>query len=159
MFAARGIAVVIGAEHHASLLGPLGASFLSLDIWVAAEDADEAAELLRDLRAGGAAETPPDADADAEDTDLDAFYQQRRRAGIATALALFITFGTGHMSTGAWFRGALLAAAEAIGIRFVVDADRIGWVIIIATVAVDVIGALSRVYRDPRLPAARVHRS
>src|SRR5215831_13046420 len=50
VFAARGIPVVIGAEHHASLLGPIGSSFLSLDIWVAEEDAEDAAALLRDLR-------------------------------------------------------------------------------------------------------------
>jgi hypothetical protein len=56
MFAARGIHAVVGAEHHASLLGPLGGGFLSLDIWVATEDAEDAGALLRDLReraAGG----------------------------------------------------------------------------------------------------------
>jgi len=53
MFAARGMPVVIGAEHHASLLPVLGGGFLSLDIWVAGADAEDASALLRDLRAGG----------------------------------------------------------------------------------------------------------
>src|SRR4051812_12815132 len=56
VFAARGVGVVIGAEHHASLLGPIGGSFLSLDIWVARDEAEEAAALLRDLREGGPGE-------------------------------------------------------------------------------------------------------
>lgn len=65
MFAARGIPVVIGAEHHAGLLGPIGGAFLTLDIWVAADDAEEAAELLRDLREGDA-DSAPDPTADFE---------------------------------------------------------------------------------------------
>jgi hypothetical protein len=60
MFAARGLAVVIGAEHHASLLGPIYGAFLSLDIWVDRDDAEEAGTLLRDLRESdpNAAPTP-----------------------------------------------------------------------------------------------------
>ena len=50
MFSARGIPVVVGAEHHSSMLGGLGGGFLSLDIWVAEEDSEEAAALLRDVR-------------------------------------------------------------------------------------------------------------
>jgi hypothetical protein len=52
MFSAHGIAVAIGAEHHASLLGPMGGSFLSLDISVDEEDREEAVALLRDFREG-----------------------------------------------------------------------------------------------------------
>ena len=131
MFAARGIPVVIGAEHHASLLGPLGASFLSLDIWVAEEDAEEAAALLRDLRepsanavsgdsANGAVADAGDADGEhadagesaapeAEDASGDSVRMQierRRRTGLALLLGCFITFGTAHMSTRAWLRGS-----------------------------------------------------
>src|SRR5258705_6394707 len=100
MFAARGIDVVIGAEHHASLLGPIGASFLSLDIWVASDDAEEAAALLRDLReagpadagddaaAGGEAEAAPSAAPNKDDDDeiaheMKARLDRRRRAGLA----------------------------------------------------------------------------
>ena len=50
VFDAHEIGVVIGAEHHASLLGPVGGAFLSLDVWVAEADAEEAAALLHDLR-------------------------------------------------------------------------------------------------------------
>lgn len=53
MLSARGITVVVGAENHSSMLGGLGGGFLSLDIWVAEEDAEEAAALLRDLREPG----------------------------------------------------------------------------------------------------------
>jgi hypothetical protein len=68
MFAARGIHAVVGAEHHASLLGPLGASFLSLDIWVDEEVAEEAAELLHDFR-GRNVEDEPDESNDDEHGD------------------------------------------------------------------------------------------
>jgi putative signal transducing protein len=67
-FDARGIALSIGAEHHATLLGPLYGAFLSLDIWVAEEDAEEAAALLQDLREGHAS-APDDDAADADDPD------------------------------------------------------------------------------------------
>jgi hypothetical protein len=67
MFAARGIRAVVGAEHHANLLGPLGCGFLSLDIWVAADDADDAAALLCDLR-----ESQQRGDAGPHGEDIDA---------------------------------------------------------------------------------------
>src|SRR5580765_1989056 len=142
MFAARGIAVVIAAEHHASLLGAIGSGFLSLDIWVAAEDAEDAAALLRDLResdAGDAAGAP-----DGDHFDVQAYTERRRRTGLAILLACFVTFGTGHMVTGAWLRGVLLAAIETLGIRLLVHGNRIGSALIVATVAADLIGALWR---------------
>lgn len=86
MFAARGIQVVIGAEHHAGLLGPIGGAFLSLDIWVAEDAAEDAAELLRDLREGDA-ETAPDPtagldpDDQAFDDDGDGEWRVRGAAG------------------------------------------------------------------------------
>src|SRR5262249_50697375 len=60
VFAARDIHVVIGTEHHASVLTGLGGGFVSFDIWVSEEDAEEASELLRDLRERGAEATPED---------------------------------------------------------------------------------------------------
>ena len=172
MFAARGIDVVIAAEHHASLLGAIGSSFLSLDIWVAAAVADEACALLRDLREshtaadhevdGDAVDGENDADANAID---DAAYvqartEQRQRTGLAILLACFITFGTGHMVTGAWLRGIVLAAIETVGIRVLIRGDRAGALVIVAAVAADLIGALWRLhgmYR-PTLPTATLHR-
>jgi hypothetical protein len=68
VFAAHGIGAVIGAEHHAGLLGPLGGAFLSLDISVAEDDAEDAVALLRDLRERSAGGAPGDEDED-EDED------------------------------------------------------------------------------------------
>ncbi len=186
MFAARGIPVVIGAEHHASLLGPLGASFLSLDIWVAEEDAEEAAALLRDLRepsanavsgdsANGAVADAGDADGEhadagesaapeAEDASGDSVRMQierRRRTGLALLLGCFITFGTAHMSTRAWLRGIALAGLEVAGFRYVAAGDRLGPVLVIAAIIGDVVGAVWRIrtLSSTQLPVARVRRS
>ena len=173
MFTARGIGVVIGAEHHASLLGPIGGAFLSLDIWVAAEDAEEAAALLRDLREGHATgaedeAAPPDGEASAappDEYDDELAYErririeQRRRAGLAILLGCFVTFGTAHMVTGAWARGLVLAATEVAGIRYLALGEKFGTAIILAAVIADLTGALWRLRTQRTLPTARVHRS
>jgi hypothetical protein len=181
VFAARGIAVVIGAEHHASLLGPIGGAFLSLDLWVASEDAEDAIALLRDLREGGSADgqadagtdgpggaddqaIPGQAEADAEDAaELDherrIRAEQRRRASLALLLGCFVTFGTAHMVTGAWARGVVLAALEAIGIRYLVLGQKFGTAIILAAVITDLVGALWRLRLQRTLPTARIHRA
>jgi hypothetical protein len=171
VFAARGIGVVIGAEHHASLLGPIGGAFLSLDIWVASEDAEEAAALLCDLREGHAAgrdAAQPDGEAGAappdEDDDELAYERklrtdQRQRAGLAILLGCFVTFGTAHMVTGAWARGLVLAATEVVGVRALVVGEKFGTAIILAAVIADLTGALWRLRRQRTLPTARVHRS
>src|SRR4051794_38779239 len=110
MFAAHDIHAVVGGEQHASLMGALGGSFISLDIWVSSDEAEEASALLADLRAQHH-ETPDDEDADDEDeeslqaSDVGARVMQRRQIGIALMLAFFISFGTAHLSTRAWFRG------------------------------------------------------
>lgn len=181
VFAARGVGVVIGAEHHASLLGPIGGSFLSLDIWVARDEAEEAAALLRDLREGGPGEdeaggaldeaaeagaepASPDEPGEPDDDDGELDHErkvrteQRRRAGLAILLGCFVTFGTAHMATGAWARGLVLAAIEVIGIRYLVLGDHSGTAIILAAVTADLIGAMWRLRRQRTLPAARVHR-
>ena len=69
MLSARGISVVVGAENHSSMLGGLGGGFLSLDIWVAEEDSDEAAALLRDLREPGLSGAGFHDDDDLDDAD------------------------------------------------------------------------------------------
>lgn len=173
VFTARGIGVVIGAEHHASLLGPIGGAFLSLDIWVAAEDAEEAAALLRDLREGHAAGEEVDAEAaaagagppDQDEDDGELAYErklrieQRRRVGLVILLGCFVTFGTAHMVTGAWARGAALATIEVIGIRSLALGDKLGTAIILAAVIADLVGALWRLRIQRTLPTARVHRA
>ena len=177
MFAARGIGVVIGAEHHASLLGPLGGSFLSLDIWVASDDAEEAAALLHDLRTGGQAADGEAADGEAADAadagaepdlpdedDRELEYEhrtrieQRRRASLAILLGCFITFGTAHMATGAWARGLVLAAVEMVGLRYLLLGERFGTAIILAAVITDLTGALWRLRKRQALPTARILR-
>lgn len=197
MFSARGIPVVVGAENHSSMLGGLGGSFLSLDIWVAGDVAEEATALLRDVRDPDAGwhddldeageddreaeqgELAPDGDetsfstsqADAAaalaataspDDARDAFHlriDRRRRTGIALLLGCCITFGTAHMFTRAWLRGIALGALELMGILRVAAGERGGTLAIVGAVAVDVIGAVWRVWTQPRpaLPEARLH--
>ena len=174
MFAARGIAVVTGAGHHASPLGAIGGSFLSLDIWVAPEDAAEAVELLRDLRGGRAAgedeAAPPDGEASAappddndDDNDLEherrIRSEQRSRAGLAILLGCFVTFGTAHMVAGAWVRALVLATTEVVGIRCLMVGEKFGTAIILAAVIADLTGALWRLRGQRNLPVARIHRS
>jgi len=174
VFAARGIEVVIAAEHHASLLGSIGSNFLSLDIWVDGDDADDATALLRDLRegvagdaAGDAAADPaapaPDSDDDDDDgpDDVRARTFRRRRTGVAILLGCCVTFGTAHMVTGAWRRGIALAVLEFVGLLQILRGRGLGAPLVIAAIACDVIGALLRVHMASRtsLPIARVRRS
>jgi hypothetical protein len=67
MLSARGIPVVVGAENHSSMLGGLGGGFLSLDIWVAEEDSEEAIALLRDVREPRNADLEDLGEVDADD--------------------------------------------------------------------------------------------
>ena len=52
MLSAHDIESVVSGEQHANLLGGLGGGLIQLDIWVAADDAEQASELLRELREG-----------------------------------------------------------------------------------------------------------
>jgi len=171
MFAARGIPIVVGAEHHASLLGALGSSFLSLDIWVDAEDSEEASALLRDLRdrvqpeGDGAADPEgPNADDDDDDDDgpgesMQLQLDRRRRTGVVLLLGLFITFGTAHMFTRAWVRGLALGAVQIAGIFQLTHGHAVGGVAVAAAVATDFIGSLWRVRAHASdLPVARARR-
>ena len=182
VFDAHEIHVVIGAEHHASLLGPLGGAFLSLDIWVAEEDAEEAAALLHDLRERGAEATPEDEDHE-EDGDvadgsageaagqhappapsapgesLQGRLDRRRRTGTVLLLGAFVTFGTAHMFTRAWMRGIALAGLEVLGLRYIAVGNALGGVMIASAIVYDLVGAIWRVRTPPStaLPVARIH--
>jgi hypothetical protein len=179
MLSARGIVAVVGAENHSSMLGGLGGGFLSLDIWVAEEDSEEAAALLRDLREpalGIASFDEVDGDGDGDEGDgrdavrdrrvrvaSDAFHVQidrRRRTGIALLLGCCITFGTAHMFMRAWLRGIALGALELLGILQVAAGHRSGTIAIVGAVAVDVIGAVWRIWAAPPspIPEARLRR-
>jgi hypothetical protein len=175
MFAAHGVDLVVAAENHASLLGGLGGAFLSLDIWVATDDAEEASALLHDLRErddssaveAAAARAAAEADAgvatdDETDDEPSGSLQQRidrrRRTGVALLLGCCITFGTAHVFTGAWARGTLLAAIELIGIMRLAGGHALGGVAITAAILADVIGATWRVRTATSsvLPMARL---
>jgi hypothetical protein len=209
VFTAHGIHVVVGSETHASVFTGLGGGFESLDIWVDDGDAEDAAELLQDLRERSArvhgssdGDDEPDGDDDdflehvcgtgadgadceheddgaADDDDdlhelgalptavslavapgasLRIRVDRRRRTAVAMLLACCITFGTAHMFTRAWMRGFLLAAFEALGLRYVVLGDPIGGVIVASAVAFDLFGAVWRVRTSPttQLPVARL---
>lgn len=184
-FAAFELDAVIAAEHHASLLGAVGSSFLSLDIWVDGDDAEEAAALLRDLRNHGAprgeptdlaeaapapalpddtgadaANAPDPDDADDPDGDVRLRTVRRRRASVALLVGCFITFGTAHMSIGAWRRGLGLAALEVFGFWQIMHHGGFGPLTVVAAIVGDLIGtlALVRAANRPALPAARVRR-
>ena len=178
VFAARGLHVVIGAEHHGGMFAGLGA-FLSLDIWVAAEDAEDAAELLQDLRESDASEPSPDGDdgdaADAGDTaDEDAAdpadharaeaddpaaaaaalsIEQRSLLRRNTAYVLLLGgvfgFGTAHLFTGAWGRGFFLAALQIAGFVSAISGSSMGLAVLAAARLVDLFGALWRVRTAP----------
>jgi hypothetical protein len=90
MFAAHGIPAVVGAEHHAGMLGGLGGGLLSLDIWVDGEDQEEAVALLRDFREDSGDDGNDDDDDDAFEGEPDAAaHDAADAAGDAAG-----TFGT-----------------------------------------------------------------
>ena len=169
-FGAHGIHVVIGAEHHAGMLGGLGGPFLSLDIWVDSAEAEEAIALLRDVRGEGsddaaehAAEEPLPGEHEPEDDspEVEQMIQRRRGTGLVLLLGCCITFGTAHMSTGAWGRGMVLAGLEVLGFRYLMSAPALGAVMVIGAIVYDVIGSLVRVRRigsRPELPQARIRK-
>lgn len=166
MFDAHGIDVTIAGEQHASLLGPLNGSFISLDIWVQPDDAERASELLADMRAKQAEHTPPDEDEDDDErqagASLDMRLARRKRTGVALLLAFCVSFGTAHLSAGAWLRGLVLAGVEIFGISRLGGSrfdQRIGGAIIVAAIVCDAVGAvmvLRKKLSMPEIPKARV---
>jgi hypothetical protein len=165
-FAAHEIHAVVGAEQHAGMLGGLGGSFLSLDIWVDDQDAEEAIALLRDLRGEGpddAAEhgveepLPPEDEEEDETPAVEQRIARRRGTGLVLLLGCCVTFGTGHIATGAWGRGIALAVLEVLGFRTMLGDPALGGAMVGAAIALDVIGALVRVHKKrPELPEARL---
>ena len=167
MFDAHGIPVLVGAEHHAGMLGGLGGAAFSLDILVDEEDAEEASALLQDLREHEAEDAPedeesPDDDDDEVDPDpvpIEVRVDRRRRTGIALLLACCVTFGTGHMFARAWLRGLLLCGLEIFSIRLLIRSPLQGALLFAGTILTDAIGAIVRVRRLPRtIPRAQIAR-
>jgi len=179
VFEAHGIHVVVGAEHHAGMLGGLGGTFLSLDIIVAEADAEEAVALLQDIRAGDHA-TTDDADAELEGApgdperderaDADGVWgmypekpiedlpgaaavgpasDRRRRTAIALLLGGAISFGTAHMYTGAWLRGIVLAGVEILGFTYLFTAPELAVALMFGARIADAAGAVWRIWSTP----------
>jgi hypothetical protein len=171
-FDAHQIPIVINAEQHASVLGGLGGAFVPLHIYVDDAHAEDAAALLADLRSRdepdpelAAEEAAAAAEDDAGDAPVDLQVERRRRTAIALLLGCCVTFGTAHMSTGAWLRGMALAGLEVLGIMYMVDGNMdLGTLILVACVATDVIGGIWRARtgqprpRKAKLPVARARR-
>ncbi|MCA9674383.1 MAG: DUF2007 domain-containing protein [Kofleriaceae bacterium] len=178
MLSAHGIAAVVSGENHAGLLGGLAGGFISMDVWVDTEDAEQAAALIRDLREGVDDELAEDELVD-EDTAEDAALhagtagavvwsaddprvalEKRRRTGAAVLLACCVTFGTAHMYTRAWLRGITLAALELVAIGEIQRSSWLGWPLFALAIATDLVGAVWRVRVEPaatgQVPTARL---
>lgn len=93
-FEAHHIQVVINAEQHASMLAGLGGAMVPLNIYVSAEDAEQASALLADIRAQARDATDDDeSEEDAEDArQLVEIGDQRalRRRRQATVLVIIL---------------------------------------------------------------------
>jgi hypothetical protein len=105
-FGAHGIHVLINAEHHASMLGGLGGSFVPLHIYVDRDDAEEASALLADLRARDHEITEDDlpegmeleAGDDASDDEIDAAMHARAVRRQRIVVMVLMVLGVGAVS-------------------------------------------------------------
>jgi hypothetical protein len=162
IFGAHGIEAVIVGENHASMLGGLGGAFISLDVWVESEDAEEASELIRQLREGA----PHDDEEDEDDDEDDApsphrELENRRKVGVAVLLSFCITFGTGHMYAGYGMRALALLALEVFGLVQLGTAPLLGAALAGGAIILDAIGSTLAIRRDlaaQQLPTARIAR-
>jgi hypothetical protein len=88
-------------------------------------------------------------------TPTTGFDTRRRRTGAVLLLSVLAGFGTAHMSTGAWVRGAVIAVVNVVGIVYA-STGRMhvgGWLLFGARFA-DMVGALWRVWTDERYSAS-----
>jgi hypothetical protein len=88
-------------------------------------------------------------------TPTTGFDMRRRRTGIVLLLSMMVGFGTAHMSTGAWVRGALIAVLQVASLVYGSATGHLryaGWMLIALRFA-DMFGALWRVWSDPRYSA------
>ncbi len=181
VLSAHGIDAMIPGEASASL-GTAAVGFIT-HVFVDAEDAEDAAALIHELREGPApgADGPGDADdgtadgdgaegptaeegaADADGDGAEVALVAGRRVPLVAVVVLAMTpgFGAAHMATGAWKRGLALAAVELVGARHAVAGDRLGVVLIVLAVVADPIGGVVRVRarrrrEAPALPEARI---
>ena len=140
---AHGIRVVINAEHHASMIGGLGAAaFVPLYIFVDDSQAEQAAELLADIRSR---DRPPDEllgeaeHADDDESEAEAVFVARtnRRRRIGTML--------------------VVSLAMAFGLPFVADRPALAIALIVAGLAA-MASTMMRTRDRSNLPRARIKR-
>lgn len=169
--------VFINGENAAPMFG-LGAAAISLDVWVDREEVEEALALIRELREGGEGglvddEIPIDDTAEraeeltddgaivapAEDTL--ARLGTRKRIVLAVLVGLFMGHGTAHMSTRAWKRGLVLAAAQIYGwVQLAKGNLQLGAALAVATMAMDIVGAVIEITQtSSNLPVATLRKS
>ena len=161
LFDAHGIAVAINGEQHAAMLGGLGGGFISLDITVDSDDAERARDLLAELQAQPAERDDPDDHDDDDGDDVTLRLERRKRIGIAVMLAVFISFGTAHLSAGAYKRALALAICQIIAIReLVVATGPLPAICFAAVVLFDLIDAIRIINHKfaLRIPVARVRK-
>ena len=167
IFAAHGIDVIVAGDKVG--LGGLAGGLVSLDIWVADEDGEEAVALLNDLRERDSRDDDEDdvelihrcetVDSIDEAVAFDGLHDRRRRTGIALLLGCCITFGTAHLFAGAWLRACALAAFEMVGVMWLSRGDTLGILMVFTAILVDLVGSVARIRATPptSLPLARVH--
>src|SRR5262249_23611102 len=158
MFEAHGIDVMISGEHDAY------ATLASHDIRVRDEDAERATELLAEMRAHQPEPEPAEEEDEYERAageSLEMRIARRKRTGVALLLACFLSFGTGHLSAGAWLRGIALAAIEIFGFTQISHDPKLAALLVLGSIVTDAVGSIFVVrkkYADQRarLPQARL---
>jgi hypothetical protein len=158
LFDAHGIAVAINGEQHAAMLGGLGGGFISLYISVDAADAERARELLVEFQTSA----QPEVDEDDDGEDVSIKLERRKRIGIAVMLSVFITFGTAHLSAGAYKRALAIALGEIWLIRQMVvhPGNKLYVVLFVAVLLFDLIDAIRIINRNfaQRIPTAQLRK-
>lgn len=153
----HGIDAVI--PEGASSAGVAAVGFIT-HVFVRSSRADEARELIAELRSSEPAaleDEGDDADGDegAGAADVAGTVDRRKKVGAAVLFAVLIQWGTGHISTGAWMRGFACALLQFYALRLLWRGDRLGVGLWVAAVALDVIGSVLRAARARATPLPR----
>jgi Putative prokaryotic signal transducing protein len=166
VLSAHGIASVIPGASAASVTA--AAVGFSSRVLVDAEVADEASALISELRGSGTEGQTPDLDdvADegpSDEPEVGLALTRRHRVGVTVCLSLMLTFGAGHLFHRAVGRGMVIAGLEAMGIRYLMAGHRLGSMLVVGAVLLDLLGSVVLAGRDVvrrrSLPPARLLRS
>ncbi len=161
---------VQGTE-HSSLLGNMGNLIIELNLMVPRRHAHQAVELIEAFRNATPEFDEQDYEWNETDDDALAMTEHGKDRGIlarigrdpstATTLAIVPSFGFGHIYTGAWLRGGILAMTEMIGLAMLGASPLTGVGLVALAVLVDLFGARARVNAQgpvPEQPRARLPR-